>query len=95
LWNYERDQEIAETLEIQPLQVRALRTDKDAVRVARGQGLIDLALGETMSALFQGDKLLQLGYSREADYMRERMGIRQSQCTSFHSWSWLAARFRG
>jgi hypothetical protein len=70
----ERDWEIARTLRIEFAQVRALRSDKHAVRVARGQGVIDLALGELMCRLFKGDKLLQLGYSKESDYMRERMG---------------------
>lgn len=74
MWNHERDEHIAKTLDIEPAQVWALRADKDAVRVARGRGLIDLALGETMSKLFKGDGLLRLGYSKEADYMRERMG---------------------
>ncbi len=74
MWNYRKDEEIAETLGIQPRQVWALRADKHAVRVARGRGVIDLALGETMHELFKGDRLLQLGYSKQADYMRERMG---------------------
>lgn len=74
MWSHETDEQIATTLEITPAQVWALRADKDAVRVARGRGLIEVALGETMSKLFRGDGLLQLGYSRESDYMRERMG---------------------
>ena len=72
--NLGRDAEIAETLGIRLPQVEALRTDKHAVRVTRGRGMVDLAIGETMRELFKGDKLLQLGYSKISDYMRERMG---------------------
>jgi len=71
LW---RDAEIAETLGIRLPQVEALRVDKHAVLVTRGRGVVDLAIGETMRELFKGDNLLQLGYSKQTDYMRERMG---------------------
>ena len=72
LW---RDTEIAETLGIRLPQVRALRTDTHAVRLTRGRGVIDLAIGESLCELFKGDNLLQLGYSKRVDYVRERMGL--------------------
>ena len=52
-----------------------LRLDASAAQVARSRGAIDLALGETLDALFSGDKLLQLSYSRAQDYARERLGM--------------------
>jgi hypothetical protein len=73
--NYWRDAEIAETLGIRQPQVWALRTDKHAVRVVRGRGAIDLALGESLLELFKRDRLLRLGYSKRSDYMRERVGL--------------------
>jgi hypothetical protein len=56
-------------------QVEALRLDERAVRVARGQGALELALGRTLGALFRGDRLLQLGFSKRDDYSRERIGV--------------------
>jgi hypothetical protein len=48
------------------------------VRVARGRGAIDVALGQGLSALTVGDRLLRLGYSCLGDYARERLGIAES-----------------
>ena len=89
--NYGRDAEIAETLGIRLSQVWALRTDKCAVRAVRGRGVIDLALGESLIELFKGDRLLQLGYSRQVDYMRERMGLPRR---SIYLWVRLAEGLR-
>ena len=55
--------------------------------VARGRGAIELALGETMLKLFDGDRLLRLGYARQADYVRERLGV---ALRSVHAWTALA-----
>jgi hypothetical protein len=45
------------------------------VRVARGRGALDVAIGEGLAALAVGDRALQLGYSGVGDYARERLGI--------------------
>lgn len=59
-----------------PTYVAALRLDAMAARVARSQGAIDLALGETLLALFEGDRLDQLKvFSCRGDYLRERVGL--------------------
>jgi hypothetical protein len=89
--NLRRDAEIAETLGIRLPQVEALRTDKQAVRVTRGRGVIDLAIGELLVELFKGDSLLQLGYSKRTDYMRERMGL---PLRTVFSWQRLAEGLR-
>jgi len=49
--------------------------DDAAVRAARGSGALDLALGEVVVRLFEGDRLLQLGFAKQTDYLRERLGI--------------------
>ncbi|MHC4342654.1 MAG: HNH endonuclease, partial [Planctomycetota bacterium] len=54
---------------------RAVRIDLAALRVLRSRGVIDIALGEALDRLFEGDRLLQLGYSKQVDYSRERLGI--------------------
>ncbi|WP_242394213.1 HNH endonuclease signature motif containing protein [Anaeromyxobacter oryzisoli] len=53
----------------------ALLVDGLLARAARGRGALDVALGEGMLALAQGDRTLRLGYSGIADYARERLGI--------------------
>lgn len=53
----------------------ALLLDRLLVRVARGHGAIDVAIGETLAALSVGDRILRLGYSSVGDYARERVGI--------------------
>jgi hypothetical protein len=58
-----------------PAQKEALDLDGTLVPVARGAGVIELALGTALDLLFRGDRLAQLGCSREADYARERMGV--------------------
>jgi hypothetical protein len=58
-----------------PVHVNAFARDAAAVRVARSRGALDLALGETLLRLFEGDRLLQLGYARQVDYARERLGV--------------------
>jgi hypothetical protein len=52
-----------------------LLLDRLLVRVARGHGALDVALGEGLAALGQGDRALRLGYSGIGDYARERLGI--------------------
>jgi 5-methylcytosine-specific restriction endonuclease McrA len=52
----------------------ALLLDGLLARVARGQGAIELAIGDALDALSTGDRLLRIGYSRLHDYARERLG---------------------
>ncbi len=49
--------------------------DRLLVRVARGRGALDVALGEALAALANGDRALRIGYSCIGDYARERLGI--------------------
>jgi hypothetical protein len=56
-------------------QRAALGADAAATRFARSRGAIDLALGETLLKLFEGDRLAKLGYARQVDYARERLGV--------------------
>ena len=49
--------------------------DRLLVRVARGRGAIEVALGEALAALSVGDRALQLGYSSLGDYARERLDV--------------------
>ena len=44
-------------------------------RVARGQGALDVAIGEVLAELTRGDRLLRLGASCLADYARERLDL--------------------
>jgi hypothetical protein len=60
------------------VQRNALQLDEALVRVARSRGAFDLAVGAVLARLFEGDRLVQLGYARESDYMRERLGIAPS-----------------
>ncbi|MHC4338643.1 MAG: HNH endonuclease signature motif containing protein [Planctomycetota bacterium] len=53
----------------------AFNADRAAVKMLRSRAVIDVALGEALDRLFKGDKLLQLGYSRQVDYSRERLGM--------------------
>src|SRR5512136_261057 len=53
----------------------ALMVDRLLVRVARGSGALDVALGEALDGLSVGDRLLRLGFSGLGDYARERLGI--------------------
>jgi hypothetical protein len=43
--------------------------------LARGDGADELMLGEVLLRLFDGDRLLQLGFARQVDYARERLGV--------------------
>jgi len=52
-----------------------LLVDGLLARVARGRGALDVALGEGLAALAEGDRALRLGYSGIGDYARERLGI--------------------
>ncbi len=53
----------------------ALLLDRLLVRVARGRGALDVAIGEGLAALAVGDRAMRLGYSGIGDYARERLGI--------------------
>lgn len=44
------------------------------IRVARGVGALDVAIGEGLGALAVGDRVLRLGFSSVGDYARERLG---------------------
>ncbi|WP_245529917.1 HNH endonuclease [Anaeromyxobacter dehalogenans] len=48
------------------------------VRVARGQGALDVAIGDGLAALSRGPGPLALGFSSVGDYARERLGIAPS-----------------
>jgi len=58
-----------------PVQETALELDAAAVRLVRGESPLGLAVGETLARLADGDRLLRMGYSRLADYGRERLGM--------------------
>lgn len=45
------------------------------VRVARGTGALDVAIGDALASLSIGDRALRLGFSSVGDYARERLGI--------------------
>jgi HEAT repeat protein len=51
------------------------QADAALVRLARGGGAIDLAIGQALVALGEGDRLLDLGFSRMVDYARESLGV--------------------
>jgi hypothetical protein len=67
-----------------PAELRALvlggENDSDAcervlAQVARAQGAVELAIGDGLSALTAGDRLIGLGFSSLKDYAREVLGI--------------------
>jgi len=49
--------------------------DRAAARLARRRGAVEVGLGEALARLFCGDRLLRLGYARQVDYARERLGV--------------------
>jgi len=53
----------------------AALVDRLLVRVARGHGALDIALGECLAAMAVGDRALRLGYAGLGDYAREVLGI--------------------
>ena len=53
----------------------AVRVDRLLVRVARGHGAVDVALGECLAAVGAGDRTLRLGFAGLADYAREVLGM--------------------
>jgi hypothetical protein len=53
----------------------ALLIDGLLVRVARGRGALDVAIGEGLDALSLGDRAMRLGYSGIGDYALDRLGI--------------------
>jgi 5-methylcytosine-specific restriction endonuclease McrA len=53
----------------------SLLVDGLLVRVARGHGAVEVALGEGLDALATGDRVLRLGWSSLGDYARERLGL--------------------
>jgi hypothetical protein len=58
------------------MRVEAARVvDRLLARVSRGRGALEVAMGEAMAALAEGDRTLQLGYSGLGDYARERLGM--------------------
>ncbi|MHC4342851.1 MAG: HNH endonuclease [Planctomycetota bacterium] len=63
------------TIWLEPDSRSAIQVDQAAVRLLRSRGVIDIALGEALDRLFEGDRLLQLGYSRQVDFSRERLGM--------------------
>ena len=53
----------------------ALLVDGLLAPVARGRGALDLAIGEGLGALAQGDRVLRLGFVSIGDYAREKLGV--------------------
>jgi hypothetical protein len=53
----------------------ARELDRAAVRMARSQGAIEVALGDALARLFDRDGLIRLGYARQVDYAREHLGV--------------------
>jgi len=53
----------------------SLLIDGLLVRVARGRGAVDVAVGERLEQLSQGERLLRLGYAKLSDYGREVLGV--------------------
>ena len=58
-----------------PRELRAARLDERLVRLARGRGAVDVAIGYVLLALMAGDRLIRLGFSSMVDYARERLGL--------------------
>jgi hypothetical protein len=56
----------------------ALELDAALSALARSLGAFELALGVTLAPLFDRGLLCQLGYARESDYARERLGMSPS-----------------
>ena len=56
---------------LHPARIETLEADAIAVRMLRSRG----AIGETLLRLFDGDRLMQLGYSRQKDHSHERLGV--------------------
>jgi hypothetical protein len=56
----------------------ARAVDALLVRVARGRGALDVAVGEALDVLGTGARVLDLGHSCVGDYARERLGIAAS-----------------
>ncbi len=52
-----------------------LLVDRLLIRVARGRGALDIAIGEGLASLAERDRALRLGFSGIGDYARERLGI--------------------
>jgi len=69
----------------------AILLDRLIVRVARGRGAIDVAIGECLGALSVGDRVLRLGYSGVGDYARERLDV---EPRTSHSMARLARELR-
>jgi hypothetical protein len=53
----------------------SLLVDGLLLRVARGRGAVDLAVGDRLDQLSQGERLLRLGYTKLSDYGREVLGV--------------------
>ena len=48
-------------------ETRSRRVDAAAAQIAHSRGAVELALGETLARLFDGDGLIRLGYARQVD----------------------------
>src|SRR3954452_2965253 len=59
-------------------QEAARVVDALLVRVARGRGALDVAVGEALDVLGSGARVLDLGHSCIGDYAREQLGIAAS-----------------
>ena len=76
---------------LSPVQRRALELDAALVRLARSQGAVELAVAETLLQLFEGDRLLRLGFARRSDYAREKLGV---PARTMYQWARLARALR-
>jgi len=66
--------------------------DAAAARIAHSRGAVELALGEALARLFDGDGLIRLGYARQVDYARERLGVPPR---TMYEWVRLARALEG
>jgi len=65
----------APPVDVDPHVDTARSLDRALVKIARSSGAIEVALGEALARLFDQDGLIKIGYSRRADYSRERLGV--------------------
>ena len=75
----------------------AVQVDRLLVRVARGHGAVDVALGECLAALAAGDRSLRLGFAGMVDYAREVLGMAGRTALGLSRWrgSWRSVRCSG
>ncbi|MCU0727326.1 MAG: HNH endonuclease [Planctomycetes bacterium] len=85
--NEEAIREAARTEAGRELLLRALHADGEVRKAARGEGMLDLAIGETLLRLFEGGKLADLGISTQKAYATDRLGV---PVRAVYEWTRLA-----